>query len=99
MATTRALLARSTRIGAVGAAHLLPVLPAALVKAVRGDRAAARRLLYRRLTTLLMRLGPTFVKAGRCSAPARRAAGRALRRAVGAQDRSTDDPNASLIRF
>ncbi|MFI7252099.1 ABC1 kinase family protein [Micromonospora chalcea] len=64
MATTRALLARSTRIGAVGAAHLLPVLPAALVKAVRGDRAAARRLLYRRLTTLLMRLGPTFVKAG-----------------------------------
>lgn len=60
----RTLLVRAVQIGAVGAAQLLPVLPAVLLKRVRGDREGAHGLLHRRLTTLLMRLGPTFVKAG-----------------------------------
>lgn len=55
----RALAVLALTLAVLGSAALAG-LPLA---AVRG-RAAGRRFVYRRLTVLLMRLGPTFVKAG-----------------------------------
>jgi ubiquinone biosynthesis protein len=57
--TRRALTVVALTLVVLGAAALAGLCLAA----VRG-RAAGRRFVYRRLTMLLMRLGPTFVKAG-----------------------------------
>lgn len=60
----RALVLRTVQVCAVLAVVLLPALVSALVRGVRFGRDAGRRHLYRRVTVLLIRLGPTFVKAG-----------------------------------
>ncbi|WP_433872560.1 ABC1 kinase family protein [Saccharopolyspora sp. CA-218241] len=59
-----ALPRRAFRVLALGVAHLVPAAVAALLLAVVRGRDAARSCAYRRLTALLVRLGPTFIKAG-----------------------------------
>ncbi|MCP2167734.1 ABC1 kinase family protein [Goodfellowiella coeruleoviolacea] len=59
-----AVVLRAARVGAVLLAALVPTLVGGLVHGARSGRQAALRHLYRRTTALLIRLGPTFVKAG-----------------------------------
>ncbi|MEV5826879.1 AarF/UbiB family protein [Spirillospora sp. NPDC052242] len=58
------LALRALRVAVTVAAMCALALPRTALHAVRGDRGAARTHLYRRLTAVLMALGPTFVKAG-----------------------------------
>ena len=60
----RALVLRAARVCAVLVAVMVPALVSALARGVRSGRDAGLRHLYRRTTVLLIRLGPTFVKAG-----------------------------------
>src|SRR5262245_38779005 len=59
-----ALAARAVRVTATVVGMLVPAVLAGLVRAALRGRDAGRRHVYRRLTALLMALGPTFVKAG-----------------------------------
>lgn len=59
-----ALTARGARVAATTAAVLVPGALEALLRGVRHGRREARRHLYGRAAGLLIRLGPTFVKAG-----------------------------------
>lgn len=59
-----ALALRAARVGLLVVGVLVPAVLSGLVRAVVSGRAAGRRHVYRRLTALLMALGPTFVKAG-----------------------------------
>ncbi|WP_081916056.1 ABC1 kinase family protein [Saccharothrix sp. NRRL B-16314] len=61
---TVALVLRAARVLLLTAAVLVPVGLVGLLVAVSRGRAAAQRLAWPRLVALLMRLGPTFVKAG-----------------------------------
>jgi ubiquinone biosynthesis protein len=64
MRTRLALVIRAARVVATVVAVLVPAALGGLFLAVGRGRAAGRRHVYRRLTALLMALGPTFVKAG-----------------------------------
>ncbi|MBW4722020.1 ABC1 kinase family protein [Saccharothrix obliqua] len=59
-----ALALRAARVAAVLLVVLAPALVGGLVRGAFSGREAALRHLCRRATTLLIRLGPTFVKAG-----------------------------------
>ncbi len=59
-----ALLRRIVQLVALSAAVLIPALLLALPHLLWGNRTRAHRRLFRRVTTLLMLLGPAFVKAG-----------------------------------
>lgn len=59
-----ALAGRAVRVLAVTGLVLVPAVVAGLARAAVHGRAAGWRYAYRRLTRLLMALGPTFVKAG-----------------------------------
>src|SRR5687768_17722747 len=61
---TVALVLRAARVLLLTAAVLVPVGLVGLLVAVSRGRAAAQRLAWPWLVALLMRLGPTFVKAG-----------------------------------
>lgn len=58
------MAARATRVLAMTVFVLAPALLAGAALAATRGREAARRHVYRRLTALLMWLGPTFVKVG-----------------------------------
>ncbi|MEV4005786.1 AarF/UbiB family protein [Actinomadura sp. NPDC049753] len=59
-----ALAGRGARVMAIVVVTLVPAVVAGLVRTAMRGRAAGRRYLYRRTAVLLMRLGPTFIKAG-----------------------------------
>lgn len=59
-----AMAVRAVRVCAVGVAVLVPAFAGSLALSLRSGRKVGRRHLYQRLTMLLIRLGPTFVKAG-----------------------------------
>jgi ubiquinone biosynthesis protein len=59
-----AMVARAARVMAMTTFVLVPALLAGAVLSATRGREAAGRHVYRRLTALLMWLGPTFVKAG-----------------------------------
>jgi ubiquinone biosynthesis protein len=60
----RALLARGAGVGAVTVGTLVPAAVGAVVQRLRHGPGAGRRHLRRSAAPLLIRLGPTFVKAG-----------------------------------
>jgi len=64
MGSRLALVARSAQVALICAVVLVPAFVSGLVLASLRGRAAGQRLVCRRLTALLMLLGPTFVKAG-----------------------------------
>jgi len=64
MKTRFALTLRAVRVGATVVAILVPAVLSGLVRSVSQGRDAGRQHVYRRVTALLMALGPTFVKAG-----------------------------------
>lgn len=59
-----ALAGRTGRVLGVAVLILVPAVLGALLRALVGGRRTGRRWMFRRLTVLLMALGPTFVKAG-----------------------------------
>lgn len=59
-----ALFGRTIRVLVTTLAVLVPAVFAGLARAAVRGRASGRRYVFRRLTVLLMRLGPAFVKAG-----------------------------------
>lgn len=58
------LTARAVRVTVTIVVILVPAVLGGLIRAVVRGRASGQRHFYRSLTTLLMMLGPTFVKAG-----------------------------------
>ncbi|ONI76377.1 2-polyprenylphenol hydroxylase [Actinosynnema sp. ALI-1.44] len=59
-----ALVVRAVKIVVLSTAVMLPAVLVGLLRAVISGRTAGKRHVYRQLTSLLMLLGPTFVKAG-----------------------------------